>query len=331
MENIEDKISGLLHGYQGGLVLMTACELGVFDALTGPPVSALEVAEKLGLSEKGVERLLNALAALGIAAKDNEKYSLPEEWLPYLTKDGERSMHQWMWLSKKLIQPWLEMDRFVRSGENISSIMDMLGSEPENMRAFTDAMHDKGLKATWTLAREIPIGDCKKMLDLGGGPGTYSLEWCKLHPHLKATILDIPPVLEVAKEYIKRYGLKDRVTTKPGDFHKDGLGTEYDLVLLANILHMYEGDQGRALVQKAADCLAPGGRIVIHGFCTDDGDVAPLNDVLFSVNIGLLTPGGRAHPVKEKIDWLEAAGIGEIRHFRVDAVPTGVVTGVKKG
>lgn len=205
----------------------------------------------------------------------------------------------------------------------------MLGSDPHKMRAFTDAMHDKALKATWMIAREIPIGDAKTMLDIGGGPGTYSLEWCKLHSHLKATVFDIAPVLEVTKSYIETYKLQSRVNTKPGNFHKDDLGdSQYDLVIMANILHMYDADMSKALVTKAVKAVKPGGRIVIHGFCTDENQTGPLGDTLFSLNIGMLTEGGRAHPVQEKIDWLEEAGISDIRHFRIDAIPTGVITGV---
>ena len=169
------------------------------------------------------------------------------------------------------------------------------------------------------------------MRDVGGGPGTYALERCKLHTHLKATVFDIPPVLEVAKNYIEKYKLEERVSIKSGDFRKDDLGdSQYDLVLMANILHMYDADMGNALVSKAVKALQPGGRIVLHGFCTDEDQTGPLDDTLFSLNIGMLTEGGRAHPVNEKINWLKGNGVSDIRYFRVEATPTGVITGIRK-
>ena len=85
-----------------------------------------------------------------------------------------RRHHQHKTILQKSIR-----EAIIKSGILIKSIMEMLGSDPHKMRAFTDAMHDKALKATWMIAREIPIGDAKTMLDIGGGPGTYSLEWCK--------------------------------------------------------------------------------------------------------------------------------------------------------
>jgi SAM-dependent methyltransferase len=318
-----------LNGYQPAFVLIAANELKLFDQLQ-QPVKAEQVADRLNLNPEATKRLLNALTSLEIVVKENGQYHLPPAARSYLTTGGEHSMKQWIQLSSDLIPVWAQLSTFIKSGILIKSIMDMLGSDPHNMRNFTDAMHDKALKATWLIAREIPIGDAHSMLDVGGGPGTYALEWCKLHSHLQATVFDIAPVLEVTKNYIEAYGLQGRVDTKPGDFHKDDLGdSQYDLVLMANILHMYDADMSKFLVAKAVKAVKPGGRIVIHGFCTDEDQTGPLEDTLFSLNIGMLTEGGRAHPVQEKIDWLKSAGVTDIRHFRVQAMPTGVVTATR--
>ncbi|VAX33308.1 hypothetical protein MNBD_NITROSPINAE05-725 [hydrothermal vent metagenome] len=325
---IEKEIQKLLHAYQPVCVFMTANKLRVFDELKSPTV-AEDVAQKLSLSLKGTERLLNGLTALGIVVKENGKFHLPAEWQRYLTKDGDHSMQQWIRLSADLLPVWLELPQFIQSGTMVKSIMDILGNEPEGMRAFIDAMHDKGRKAAWMLARELPIGDARKMLDVGGGPGTYALEWAKLHNSLKATVFDIPPVVAVAKDYIKRYRLEDRVDTKAGDFNKDDFGKGYDLILLANVIHMYDRAVGENLIHKAFNSLETGGRIVIHGLCTNEEQTAPQEDALFSLTIGMLTEGGKAHPVQEQLQWLEEAGFSEIRHFRVDAIPTGVFTAVK--
>ena len=326
---IDKELGRIMGGYQQACVLFTANKLEVFDAIGSSPVGAEEVAQALKLSSKGVKRLLDALVAMEIATKNDDRYRLAEAWVPYLTKGGEHCVQQWIRLSSDLMPAWVDLPQFVETGKNVRSIMEMLGSDPHNMRAFIDAMHHKGIKATWMIARELPVGDASRMLDLGGGPGTYALEWAKLHPQLRATVFDIAPVLEVAKAYIKRYGLEDRVDTRAGDFHKDPIGEGYDLILMANILHMYDEEFGKALVKKVADALEPGGRVIINGFCTDADGAAPLQDTLFSLNMGLLTESGRAHPVPETMAWLAQAGLTDIRSFRIDAMPTGVITGVK--
>lgn len=329
MKNIEKEITKILFSFQSACVFMAANELRIYDQLE-KPATAEEVANNLQLSLKGVERMLNALAGMEIAVKEGSRYQLHMDWKSCLTKTGEQSMQKWIELVASHLPLWQDLPKFVRSGESIRSIMDTLGNDPAKMESFTDAMHDKAVKATWAIAREIPIGESRHLLDVGGGPGTYSLEWAKLHNHLKATIFDIAPVLNIANKYIARYGLQRRVTTKPGDFLKDDLGSGYDLALLANVLQMYDEAQAKNIVHKTAQALVPGGRIIIHGFCTEDNETAPLHDTLFNIHIALLTPGGKAHPITDKIEWLKSAGIQDIRHFRVDAFPTGVISGTKK-
>jgi len=322
-------INDLINGYQKSFIVLTANQHKIFDYLEENPSSAEDISTTLKLSIKGVERLLNALCGLELLQKRGRLYQLPANMTSYLTSSGENSMSQWMRLSSDLLPVWSQLADFVQNGTMIKRMMDVLGTDPERMENFTDAMHDKAIKATQMLADELPLENARSMLDAGGGPGTYALEWAKRHPNLNATVMDIPPVLEITKKYIKKYGLEDRVNTRPGDIGKDSLGEGYDLVLLANILHMYDANWARATLKKAIGALKPGGRIVIHGFCTDESLISPVEDVIFSLNMGLFTDGGNAHPVPEKINWLEENGIQEIRHFRVMAIPTGVVTGLK--
>ena len=328
--DIEKEIITILTGFQPTCVLMTANELNLFDAIADRPVSAQAVADELSQSLKGTERLLNALAAMGLVNKTGDHYQLHAEWQPFVTRSGERTMNQWISLVSDHLETWSKLPDFIRTGQPIRSLMDMLGNDPKKMRAFIDAMHNKALQATWRIARELPVGEAKRLLDVGGGPGTYALEWCKLHPHLQATVFDIEPVTQVAQDYIQKYGLQDRVQTVAGNFNTDPLPSGCDLILLANVLHMYDADHAQQLVGKAAEALEAGGRLIINGLCTDAGQTGPLMDVLFYLNMGMSTEGGRAHPVPEMIQWLTDAGLSEPRHFRVEAMPPGVLTAVKK-
>ena len=170
---MEKVIGKILQGYQPACVVMAANELKLFDQLK-QPATAKQTADTLNLDPEATERLLNALTSLEIITKENQTYQLPKEAHEFLTTGGSHSLQQWIQLSSDLYPVWGQLSSFIKSGILIKSIMEMLGGDPHKMRAFTDAMHDKALKATWMIAREIPIGDAKTMLDIGGGPGTYS-------------------------------------------------------------------------------------------------------------------------------------------------------------
>ncbi|PIQ96888.1 MAG: hypothetical protein COV67_07085, partial [Nitrospinae bacterium CG11_big_fil_rev_8_21_14_0_20_56_8] len=202
--NIEKEILRILNGYQLSCVLTTANQLRMFDPLAEGSMTAMELADRLNLSVKGTDRVLNCLTSMGILVKQEGRFMLPDEWKPFLTRDGDHSMQEWIQLSSDQVPILNQLPEFVRTGKHIANIMQMLGNDRERMRSFIGAMHDKALKATWMIAREIPIGEARHLLDVGGGPGTYSLEWAKLHSHLHATIFDIPPVVEVAGQYIRR-------------------------------------------------------------------------------------------------------------------------------
>lgn len=200
-----DQLLGkFLSGFQPACVVIAANELGVFDAIAETGRTAEETARRRSLSVKGTQRLLNALAALGIASREGDCYRLQEEWEPYLTANGEHSMQQWIRLLGDLLPLWNQLGTFVRSGHLVKSIMDLLSQDPVKMRDFIDAMHDKALKAPSIIEQEIPLAGYRRLLDIGGGPGTYALEWAKAHPGLRATVFDIPAVLTVAGEYIAR-------------------------------------------------------------------------------------------------------------------------------
>ncbi|MCA9484033.1 MAG: methyltransferase domain-containing protein [Nitrospina sp.] len=318
----------ILQGFQPARILMTANAVDLFDAIADAPATAAEVADRLSLSEKGALRLLNALTALGMVSRQGDRFRLIPEFTPYLTAGGAKSMKQWIRLSSDLMPIWDKLETFVRQGEMVRNTMEMLNQDPENMRAFIDAMHDKALNAPQSIARIIDLSGNRKLLDIGGGPGTYSLELCRILPGLRATVFEIPPVAEVARDYTRRYGLEDRVEAVNGDFKTDPLPTGYDLVLIANVLHMYPAETARALVQKAAAALEPGGRLIVHGFSTNPDRVSPLEDVIFCLNMGMLTEDGNAHSVPEMQAWLEDAGFGNILQDRIEAIPTCVMTGV---
>ena len=141
---IEKELGRITGGYQQACVLFTANKLKIFDEIGTAPATEQQVAQALKLSANGVKRLLDVLTAMDIVTKNDGGYQLTEEWAPYLTSDGEHCVQQWIRLSSDLMPPWMELPRFIQTGNNVMSIMEMLGSEPENMRTFIDAMHNKG-------------------------------------------------------------------------------------------------------------------------------------------------------------------------------------------
>jgi cyclopropane fatty-acyl-phospholipid synthase-like methyltransferase len=170
----------------------------------------------------------------------------------------------------------------------------------------------------------------RRMLDLGGGSGAYSVAFARAFPTLQAEVLDVPEVLPLTEDYIRNAGLSGRVHTRPGDMLHDPLGENYDLILLSAICHMFSAEENRALFRRAYAALAPAGRLVVQDFILEPDKTAPRFAALFALNMLVGTRAGSSYSEPEYADWLGQAGFGEVRRVRL-AGPSGLMIATKSG
>lgn len=161
----------------------------------------------------------------------------------------------------------------------------------------------------------MDLSEKTRLLDLGGGPGTYAIHFCLKNPRLKATVFDLPTTQATAEKTIEKFGLADRIDFLGGTYLEDTLPGGYDVAWLSHILHG-EGPEGcRIIIDKAVSALKPGGTIVVHEFILDDRSGGPLFPALFSLNMLIGTEGGQAYSEQELRAMLESAGVKGIRRL----------------
>jgi cyclopropane fatty-acyl-phospholipid synthase-like methyltransferase len=139
-----------------------------------------------------------------------------------------------------------------------------------------------------------------------------------------AEVLDLPDVIPLTQEYVRRAGLADRIQTRAGDMLRDPLGQDFDLVLLSAICHMFSAEDNRALFQRAHAALARGGRLIVQDFILEPEKTVPRFAALFSLNMLVGTNGGSSYSETEYAAWLTEAGFQDIRRVRLPG-PAGVI------
>ena len=139
--------------------------------------------------------------------------------------------------------------------------------------------------ASRSVVKAVAPGPIKRMLDLGGGSGAYSIAFAKAIAGLKSEILDLAEVIPLLQEYIQKAGLADRISTRAGDMLHAPLGEAYDLILISAICHMFSPEENRSLLQRAYTALAPKGQVVVQDFILEPGKTAPRFAALFSLNM----------------------------------------------
>ena len=195
---------------------------------------------------------------------------------------------------------------------------------------FIGAMHIVGRPlAASVIAALGPVME-RRLLDVGGASGTYTQALLEACPEMQATIFDLEPVLEMARRRLRDTGLLARVTLAAGDFYRDELPHDHDLVLLSAIIHQNSPEQNLALYRKIGRALKPGGRLVVRDHVMSPDRTRPPRGALFAVNMLVGTPGGRTYTFEEIRDELTTAGFLSVRLIQEDdGRMNGLVAGLK--
>ncbi|MDH4163829.1 MAG: acetylserotonin O-methyltransferase [Nitrospirota bacterium] len=304
-------------GFRASRVLLTANNLRIFEQV-GAGTSASGLASVLRTDLRATEILLDALAALGLLKKQKVTYSLTPLAKQFLLPGSPAYQGDMLRHADTLWKSWSGLDEVVRSG-----MPNRTGERDHDV--FIRAMHNNALPRVRQVISALDLRGVRQALDLGGGPGTYSIALAK--KGIAVTLFDLPNTIDVAREIVRTAGAK-KISFRGGDFHFDDIGGPYDLVLLSQILHSHGPLENRALLAKTFEALAPGGTIAVHEFSLDDDRAGPLPGALFSVNMVVNTSEGRSYTAREIGSWLREAGCSGIKTKRLG--DTVLVLGKKK-
>jgi predicted O-methyltransferase YrrM len=320
-----DQISA---GYQDAIILLAANHLGVFAQLAHGPSKAADLASELRLDARALEIVMLALAAAGVVERrDDGSFRLPAETAAFLDPAGEQTMVSILDHHHHLLDRWVGLADVVRTGRPAAR----QDRGEKELRAFICGMKDISRRSSVEVVHTLPeLGQCRSVLDLGGGPGTAAITFCRQWPHMTAIVFDLPEVTAIAQAEIDAAGFTGRVMTKAGDYHTDELlrpgEAPYEAVYISNIIHSLDPGETRALLAKAVDALAPGGLLIVKEFFLDDTRTAPAQAARFAVNMLVGTPGGKSYTWTETEKMLGDLGVKNCRRLPVAAV-SGLLVG----
>ncbi len=300
-------------------ILMTAVELGLFDHLEEPRTPK-DLAGLVGADARALEIVLNALTAMGVVRKSGGAFRNGEAASAFLVRgtDNYRGAiirhlsHTW--------HGWTELtDTVLRGRASELKAEKWLDRHPVReeawMRDFIWGMHALARDLAPEVAGKLDFTGVRRLLDLGGGPGTYAITFAQAAPGITAVVFDLPGPAEIARENIARHGLSHRVEVLPGNFLTDDLGRGYDFIWISHILHSHSEVQCRGLLAKAAAALNPGGTLAVQDFFLNDDGCTPAEAAFFSVHMLAVTPEGRSYRYREVMEWLSSLGLGDLQHW----------------
>ena len=243
----------------------TAVDLNIFPTLAKQPRSIAELAAQLGIQERGLLALMPALAALNYVEERNGRYHnspLTSKWIvDHDTFDAQALLHFWSKAGCELLPHTTEI---IRSGERPFEFYAWTEADTELSDAYQRQLAMNAATAGPNVVKKLLLPDTPtRLLDVGGGHGTYSILMCQKYPQLQATILDYFAGLETARQKIVGQPYASRINLLKGDMWQVAWGEGFDMILLFNVLHQYDIETNVKLLQKAKVALKPGGQVAV--------------------------------------------------------------------
>lgn len=314
-----DRIIQIANAFYESCVLLTASELNIFGKLAELSMAdSATLARELGMNERGMRLLLDACVAIGLLEKQGALYKNTPESASFLVPGSPANLSEALQYNRDVYSLWGRLKEFVRTGQPVEKPEIHLGEDVQRTRNFVMAMHSRALAMGQLALSVIELSNRKQLLDVGGGPGTYSMLLAKQYPLLKCTVLDLPKIVEVAGELIKEWGLSERINILPGDYHTTTFPKGNDVVLFFGVLHQETPDSIRLLLRKAYESMVSGGIIYVMDMMTDSSHTSPKFSALFAVNMALTAEHGWVFADSELEEWCIEAGFNE---FKVTSLP----------
>lgn len=326
-----------------GTELLTAAvtHFHLFDRLAVRSLPFEQLAEELQLAERSAQVLMTALRAFGLLKRDSQgRFELTELARQHLVSGAPFDVTGYIGLAAKSPGVQLMIERLESnkpSGtkpaepgaafifrEGIDSAMEKEASA----RALTLSLAGRAAVVAPILAERIQMRDASVLLDVGCGSGLYSIALLHRNPRLRAVLFDRPEVLKVAREFVCREGVLERVEFVNGDIFASALPPS-DITLLSNVLHDWDVPQCEQIIDRCARALRTAGRLLIHDVFLSDELDGPLPVALYSAALFSVTEG-RAYSVAEYRGWLTKAGLTPLS-VAPTLVHCGVLESVKNG
>ena len=317
----------------GGLalagVLIAAVELGIPARLERGPVTLAALAD--GLAPDAVELLVECLVSAGYLHRTGDVVALTVQGRRWLAPRGSHSMAAFVAACADYGPWWSRLADVVRTGRPVGH--HEAAPDDAYWRRYELGQRDLARLSADEVARHIRLGrGPRRVLDIGGGHGSYTIALCRGNPGLRATVLDLPGAVAVGTEVVTAAGLAERIDFRTGDAREVDFGTGYDAVLCFNLIHHLDPAEIVRLFRRAAGALAPGGRLhVLDGFAPSGGphtarrnrpggrgrDPAAAYTALFMY----LTSGSRLHTHEEMRGFLASSGLHRVSSRAIRRMP----------
>jgi SAM-dependent methyltransferase len=316
----------ILSGFMTARYVGVGARVGVFQRLAAGPATLAELARDVGMPERTTRILSDALVASGILWRQGERYHNGQAAallsgrgafdlsgiahlgaglrLPWPRLPGEVGWALRLW--GEVIEPqWAGLETALRE-DTATFQVDQLSLDQQ--RLWSEGIALLTAPAADTLARIYPFGRHRRVLDLGGGIGSFVLAALRRHSQLAGTLFELPRLADLARARLAGDPAAPRLAIVTGDFFADPIPPNHDAIILANVAHLFAPERNKALLCQICTAATPGARLLLVDFWTNATRTDPPLAALMAGSFQMITGEGDVYSAGEASRWLAESG-----------------------
>ena len=290
--------------------LLAGIRLDLFTPLKDGPLSAEQLTDKLGVEADKLKPLLCALAAAGPLKVENSLFANSSEANRFLVRGlstyrgGKHEVLLSNW------QAGLRTAESIQTGAPQAKL-DFAGASALELETFYRSNHAQAQRRGRELTATFDLSSHRSLLDVGGGSGGLAIAVTETHPHIQATVAELPTVTPITRRIVEEAGANGRVQVQSSDAINESLSGAFDAAVLSSFIQVISRDQARRALQNVGKVVNPEGAIYIRGDIVDDSGTSPLGSVMRNLVYLNIYDQGQAYTEHEHREWLTAAGFAD--------------------
>jgi len=285
--------------------LIAAAEVGVFEALGEEVLDLDALAARIAIPRRTTRICADAMVALGLLERDGPLYRNSPVADAFLSGRGRGDLRPFLLYLDVSYRAWAEFTGAIRAGQGSGFITRL---DPEAQRVFSTGVESATAGSAVALAERYEFGQHRRLLDLGGGTGSFLVRILSRHPAIECGLFELPHVVALARENLKAQTSGSRVRFYEGDLLRDQLPKGYDAFLLANVVHVFTPEHNRDLLERVHASAPTGARLLLVDFWTNPTHTQPIFAALMAGEWLMGRGEGDVYSEDEIRDLLTATG-----------------------
>lgn len=310
-----DRVMQLITGAWATSILGAGARHGIFTALEAHPENAEGLAKRVGISNRGAQALLDGLTGLGLLTLSGTTYQNTPDAAAFLVKGKPSYLGALVEVFLEDFGTWQKLPEAAKTGLPTAPHTADVADNPF-WHVLVTAIAPLSFPAAQFAAERLALATAAapiSWLDVGGGSGVWSAVWLGISKQALGYQLDWPQVNAIGRDFVAKFGVRDRFKTIDGDFHTTDFGdAKYDYAIYSHIAHQEAPADNIAMFRKCRKALKPGGTLIVNDFILNDDRTGHPFAMMFASQMLVATKDGFTYRQSDYRSWLTEAGFTSV-------------------